>query len=181
MEGINMRDVLAAASSMLSATPQRWISLAQTAPESLLKREPAPGQWSAQACLGHLLDAERGVFPVRVRAFLTGQDLRNFDPDAEGSSLGERTTGDMAAEFARLRAASLTDLAAVSKADLARTARHSALGEVTLGELVHEWVAHDLMHTVQAERALMQPFIAACGPWREFFTDHIVKAPAPET
>ena len=38
-------------------------------------------------------------------------------------------------------------------------ARHQELGPVTLEQLLHEWAAHDLMHTVQAERALMQPFI----------------------
>ncbi|MBA2285220.1 MAG: hypothetical protein H0W02_07045 [Ktedonobacteraceae bacterium] len=43
---------------------------------------------------------------------------------------------------------------------------------MTLGELLHEWAAHDLMHTVQAERALMQPFILACGPWRSYLSDH---------
>jgi hypothetical protein len=34
--------------------------------------------------------------------------------------------------------------------------------------------AHDLNHTVQAERALMQPFIAGSGPWRTagVFADH---------
>jgi hypothetical protein len=31
---------------------------------------------------------------------------------------------------------------------------------------------HDLMHTVQAERALMQPFIAGCGPWQPYCADH---------
>jgi hypothetical protein len=78
----------------------------------------------------------------------------------------------MAAEFAQHRAASLTALSRVKPADLSRTARHSELGMVTLSELLHEWAAHDLMHTVQAERALMQPFIAGCGPWRPYFKDH---------
>ena len=154
--------------------------MAETTPESLLERAPAPGEWSAKECLGHLLDAERGVFPVRVRAFLAGQDFRSYDPDAEGSPLVQRTTGELASEFALLRTASLADLAAVTAADLDRTARHSALGEVTLGQMVHEWAAHDLMHTVQAERAMMQPFIEACGPWREFFTDHIAVRSAAE-
>jgi hypothetical protein len=30
-----------------------------------------------------------------------------------------------------------------------------------------------LEHTVQAERALMQPFIEGCGPWRMYFLDHV--------
>jgi len=56
---------------------------------------------------------------------------------------------------------------------LPRTARHQELGPVTLEQLLHEWAAHDLMHTVQAERALMRPFIEGCGPWRPYFADHI--------
>jgi hypothetical protein len=42
--------------------------------------------------------------------------------------------------------------------------RHAELGLVTLDELIHEWAAHDLMHIIQRERALMQPYIADCGP-----------------
>ncbi|HEY7984153.1 MAG TPA: DinB family protein [Ktedonobacterales bacterium] len=175
-----MQEILTVATTMLRATPERWINLAQTTPESVLERAPAPGEWSARACLGHLLDVERFVFPVRVRAFLAGQDLQNFDPDTEGTPPERQTTAAMAAEFARLRQASIGELAGVSDADLARTARHSALGMVTLSELIHEWVAHDLMHTVQGERAMMQPFVAACGPWQPNFADHVAKAPAQE-
>ncbi len=40
-----------------------------------------------------------------------------------------------------------------------------------------EWSALRLMHTVQAERALMQPFMPGCGPWRPFFRDHEVRVP----
>jgi hypothetical protein len=32
------------------------------------------------------------------------------------------------------------------------------------------------MHTVQGERALMQPFIAGCGAWQSYFTAHAVGA-----
>lgn len=43
---------------------------------------------------------------------------------------------------------------------------------VTLREMLNEWAGHDLMHTVQAELAVMQPFITASGPWRGYFADH---------
>jgi hypothetical protein len=43
---------------------------------------------------------------------------------------------------------------------------------------LHEWVAHDLMHLVQAERALLQPFIQGSGPWRPFFADYEAAPPA---
>jgi hypothetical protein len=58
--------------------------------------------------------------------------------------------------------------------DLTRGAIHREYGPVQLGQLLHEWAAHDLMHTIQAERALMQPFVAKSGPWRVTFADHDV-------
>lgn len=84
--------------------------------------------------------------------------------------------GEIAATFAQLRARSLEALSQVTDRDLTLTAVHSELGTVTLEQMLHEWVAHELMHTVQAERALMQPFIAGSGPWRGYFADHEVSA-----
>ena len=37
----------------------------------------------------------------------------------------------------------------------------------------YRWAGHDLMHTVQGERAIMQVFIDACGPWKKYFSDHV--------
>jgi len=66
-------------------------------------------------------------------------------------------------------------LSKVGPGDLSRTARHQELGMVTLGEMIHEWAGHDLMHTVQGERAILQPFIEGSGPWKRYFSDHIVQ------
>ena len=162
--------------AMLSATPQRWLTLTATLPEELLARPPAPGEWSALDCLQHLIDTERWVFPVRIRSFLAGQDLMDFDPDAQERDGSVRLPVQLAAEFAQLRQQSLGVLTTVETTDLPRTLTHSAYGRVTLGEMLNEWPAHDLNHTVQAERSLMQSFIAGCGPWRETFRDHDVAA-----
>jgi hypothetical protein len=80
----------------------------------------------------------------------------------------------LAEEFARLRRESLLILEKLTPSDLERKARHAELGMVKLTEMVHEWAAHDLNHTVQAERALMQPFIQGSGPWQVYFTDHYI-------
>jgi hypothetical protein len=79
----------------------------------------------------------------------------------------------LAREFEGMRHESLRLFRRLTTADLERTARHPELGRVTLGELIHEWAGHDLMHTVQAERAMMQPFIQGCGPWTSYFSDHV--------
>jgi hypothetical protein len=158
--------------AILSTTPARWLNLTDTIPIELLSRPPAPGEWSALDCLQHLLDVEQMVFPIRLRALLAGQDFVAFDPDTQGTKDALQTPAQLAARFAQLRAEDLTILEQVTPEDLARTARHSELGQVTMEELLHEWVGHDLMHTVQAEQALIQPFILGSGPWRHYFQDH---------
>lgn len=168
-----MEDVIAHVKGVLSTTVAYWKMLTETLPADVLTRRPAPGEWSAMECLQHLVDTERMVFPARLQALLAGRDFAAFDPDAQGAKPADAVTpAGLAAEFARLRPASLAALEQVTEADFPRTARHSELGIVTMSEFLHEWAAHDLNHTVQAERAIMQPFIAGCGPWRSYFSDH---------
>lgn len=168
-----MDDVLRAAQGVLRSTPQRWMSLSELHPE-LFQRRPAPKEWSAFDCLKHLVETERGVFPPRIGHLLRGEDFPAFDPDRQGPIAGaDLTPAEWAREFARLRWESLSLLSRLGPADLPRKARHAELGVVTLGELIHEWAGHDLMHTVQGERAILQPFIEGCGPWKPYFDDHL--------
>jgi len=168
-----MEDVIVQVKAVLSTTAAYWKALTETLPADVLTRRPAPGEWSAMECLQHLVDTERMVFPVRLQALLAGRDFEAFNPDPQGTAPADTLTpASLAAEFARFRTADLAALAQVTGADLPRTARHSELGIVTLAEFLHEWAAHDLNHAIQADRAVMQPFIAGCGPWRSYFADH---------
>ena len=174
-----MNNILIEARTILQTTPLRWTNLSQHLSAGVLGLQLAPKEWSAVDCLQHLVDAERSVFPVRIRALLAGQDFAAYDPDRQGTKSSSRLSPiELATEFARLRVESLALFDGLTPADLARQARHQELGLVTLSELVHEWAGHDLMHTVQAERALMQPFIQGCGPWQSYFRDHIVGGPS---
>jgi hypothetical protein len=167
-----MEDMLEQVKSVLMTTPERWNNLVDAISSELLSRQPAPNEWSAVECLQHLIDTERYVMPVRVRAFLAGQDFPGFNPEADGTQNAGPNPTELAADFAHLRAENLALLTQVTPSDLDRQARHAELGMVSLGEMLSEWAGHDLMHTVQAERALMQPFLRACGPWRFYFADH---------
>ena len=168
-----MEKVLNSMRALITTTPERWIGMARTLPVELLETPAAEGEWSAVECLQHIVDTEK-VFQFRIQAFLAGQDFTGFNPDAEGTKPGAKPPLELAEEFVRLRRESLLALDQLSPADLDRKARHVELGVVTLSEMVHEWAAHDLNHTVQAERALMQPFIKGSGPWKVYFTDHII-------
>ena len=169
-----MNTFLEGIQAVLSTTPERWQRLVSTLPIDLLSRPPIAGEWSALNCLQHLLDAELLVFPVRFRAILAAQNFVDFDPNEPHGNHDSQTPEQLAAAFARYRQESLTLLRQVKDDDLKRTAQHPKLGTVTLAQLLHTWAAHDLNHTVQAERALMQPFMLGCGPWRSFFRDHEV-------
>ncbi len=171
-----MESILTLSRQVLATTPTRWLELARTIEPELFSRPPAPKEWSALECLHHLIEGERDVFPARVRAYLAGQEFLGFDPGSDREPSPRPSPIALAEEFARLRAASLAQIASLTEADLDRSARHSMLGPVTLRETLNTWAAHDLNHTVQAECALMQPFIRDCGPFQCIFADHVAKA-----
>jgi hypothetical protein len=164
--------------AVLRVDGARWHALATGLDQDLLLRSPAPGEWSALECLGHAVDTEAAVFAARVRAILAGRpSFVAYDPDTESTPVTADTDPAALAErHATLRTESLALLATITEADLERTARHAELGPVSLSELLNEWAAHDLMHVVQAERAVMQAFIPGTGPWRPSFADHDVDA-----
>ena len=157
--------------SILTTTPTRWSNLVQSVPVELLLQKPAPTEWSALDCLQHIVDTERLTMPVRIKALLAEQSFAGFSPSAQGTK--PAPTVALADEFYRLRQDNLVLLALVKETDLEKKAHHAEYGMVTMSEFLHHWAGHDLMHTVQAERALLQPFIQGCGPWRVNYTDHI--------
>lgn len=163
---------------VLRADRVRWAEIASL-DGALIRRQPAVEEWSALECLGHAADTEWAVFAARTLAILEGEpQLRAYDPDAEGTKITSGTDpAELVARHAALRTRSLEVVGRVRGEDLDRTSRHSELGEVTLRELLHEWAAHEIMHLVQAERAVMQAFIPGSGPWRHYFADHDVELP----
>lgn len=168
-----MNDLLTTLQAILTMTPEKWTRLCQALPTDLLKQPAAPGQWSALECLHHL-SATEPVFAFRLNCFLEGcSEFPGYNPNDPGERIDPATTpAALSAEFNRRRSASLQALAKATEAHLGRRALHAELGPVTLGELLHEWAAHDLNHTIQAERALMQPLIQGSGPWQPSFADH---------
>ena len=172
-----MSDLVAQSLSMLRTSVDRWSAIARIDPE-LLARPPKPGEWSAIQTLQHAVDTELAVYRSRVLAILAGERFPGFDPEADGHV--DRVTlsaGELVALLADRRAQGIETLETLTPDDLPKTGVHSVLGTVTMAQLVNQWAAHDTMHIVQAERALMQAFIPASGPWRGYFTDHDVDLP----
>lgn len=161
--------------SILSTTPGRWVSLAQNLPAELANRRPLPEEWSALECLAHLLDTERNAFPPRLNNFLAGETLARYTPPAGYELTGGKQLDTLAAEFAALRAENLQLFDRLSEADLERTAVHPTHGPVRLRQFLCQWATHDLVHTMQAEKAILQPFLHGLGAWMVNFREHLIE------
>ncbi len=161
---------------ILKTTSERWSGLVESVPEELLQRPPCAGEWSALDCLRHLVEADRDLLFVRLQHILEGrEELIPYDPDAPRKPEPERSPKGLLAAFLELRRDTEQKLDGLDPEDLNRLIFHPEYGvDVTLGELLNLWAAHDLMHTVQAEQALMQAFIPGTSVWRSEFAAHDV-------
>ncbi len=133
---------------------------------------PEPGEWCANEVLGHLLEADRRGFVGRVRTVLT-QDAPTFVPwdqpaVAAARRDAERDPEALIAEFLAGREADLGLVESLDQVALARRGRHPLVGELSVSDLLHEWVHHDREHLAQLlaiSRSLVWP---AMGNARRF-------------
>lgn len=118
---------------------------------------PAPGEWSANECVGHLIEAERRGFAGRVAAILAtdrpdiSADLESWDPPAvaEARRDHERDGAELVAEFIALRSSGVALVRGLAPADLPRVGMHPAVGPLRVDEVIGEWVHHDRNHIRQ--------------------------------
>jgi hypothetical protein len=118
---------------------------------------PAPGEWSANECVGHLIEAERRGFAGRVEAILAADrpdiaaNLEAWDPPAVAAARRdhERRGAELVAEFLDLRSAGVVLVRSLTEADLARVGLHPHVGPLLVGEVIAEWVHHDRNHIRQ--------------------------------
>ena len=118
---------------------------------------PEPGEWSANECVGHLLEAERRGFAGRIRQILAVDPagapatLVTWDPPAVAEARRDhlRPGAELADEFATLRAESVVLVRELRPEELARSGLHPEVGVLRIDELLGEWVHHDRNHIRQ--------------------------------
>jgi DinB family protein len=118
---------------------------------------PEAGEWSANECVGHLIEAERRGFAGRIRHILSVSanrppvHLDGWDPPAVAEARRDdlRSGSELAAEFEALRADSLELLRSLRASDLERAGDHPEVGLLRVDELLGEWVHHDRNHVRQ--------------------------------
>ncbi|MGD0447677.1 MAG: DinB family protein [Candidatus Dormibacteria bacterium] len=114
---------------------------------------PAPGEWCVKEVLGHLVEADRRGFAGRVQLLIEREDpeLQGWDQGEVARARGDcdRDAVELLREFGVGRAAGLQLLARLTATDLRRSGRHSKVGDLSVGDIVNEWVHHDRNHLKQ--------------------------------
>lgn len=159
--------------AILARTPATLDAMLRGLPEPWITAHEGGETWSPFDVVGHLVHGERTDWLTRAGIILAEGESRTFTPFdrfAQFEAFKGRTLESLLDEFTRLRNESLEALSAMqlTPADLDRTGRHPAFGQVTLRQLLATWVAHDMDHVVQIARILARQYSDEVGPWRAY-------------
>lgn len=115
-----------------------------------------PAEWSANECVGHLIEAERRGFAGRIRQILAAPvdrpaTLEAWDPPAVAAGRHDdlRPAAELAGEFTTLRGEGVALVRGLTPDDLPRFGHHPEVGTLRVDELLGEWVHHDRNHIRQ--------------------------------
>ena len=144
---------------------------------------PEPGEWSANECVGHLIEAERRGFAGRIRTILAGAasgkpaDARGVGPARRRRRRDATTSGsgaELAAEFDALRADGVA-LVRGLRAERPRRGSgiHPDVGPLRVDELLGEWVHHDRNHVRQMLAVSQARVWPQMGNARRFFLEDL--------
>lgn len=155
---------------LLRVTPAVLHAWLAELPEPWVRTNEGTDTWSPYDVVGHLIHGERTDWIPRVEHLLQHGASRPFTPfdrfamfrDSHGKSLDQ-----LLDTFAELRAGNVDRLESFRLApeDLRRQGLHPELGQVTLGQLLATWVAHDLNHLGQIARVMGHQYAEEVGPW----------------
>ena len=114
---------------------------------------PAPNEWSANECLGHVIEADGRGFAGRIRRILAEDGITEQPWDqvavAAARRDNERPVSAILDEFRSGRDEGIALVSGLREGDLDRFAIHARVGRVTVRNLLHEWVFHDRNHIRQ--------------------------------
>jgi len=114
---------------------------------------PTPDEWSANECVGHLIEADRRGFGGRIQRILAENGVAEAGWDQIGVAAArrdwERPVASILEEFTAGRDSGIAVVEGLRDDDVDRYAVHAVVGPVTVQNLLHEWVFHDRNHIRQ--------------------------------
>lgn len=158
---------------VLVSTPEKLRREIGTMSLREMKASPAPGKWSVQVVLAHLDDMESFAMRGRVEAMVTEDYpfLKSFDQVSRALDLhyDRIDPGKSLASFIRKRKQNLRWLRTLRPAHLKRQGMHQRVGEISVGDFLHEWAFHDLGHLKQIMEIKRYALYPRMGNMRKFY------------
>jgi hypothetical protein len=158
---------------MLAATPDILRGLMSELNEQDARWKPAPDRFSVAEVLAHLSHSEWHCYRIRLDRFMN-EERPEFEPDDAQMYLDRYRDADPEEEFAHFedqRETNLEYLRGLPESAGNRVAIHQSAGEITLGQMLHEWTLHDLGHIRQvAELVRARTYLAGAGPLGREYT-----------
>jgi len=135
-----------------------------------IRWKPASNQWSILEIVRHLGDEEIDDF--RRRLFLTLEHPKEawppIDPEywAEQRTYNQGEIGEALQAFTRERGDSIAQLRALVSPAWSASHHHTVMGEITAGDLLAAWTAHDMLHLRQIAKRKYQLIRRHAGEYR---------------
>jgi len=124
-------------------------------PASQLTARPLAGKWSAAEIVHHLSDSE-SISSIRLRRLIAEDHpvIYGYDQERYARDLryNERDVAPSLANFAAVRAATVTLLATLKDADWAREGWHTEMGRYTPETWLQIYAVHAHNHAAQIQR-----------------------------
>jgi hypothetical protein len=151
-------------------------ALVQGLTDEQARWKPDPDSWSVLEVVCHLLDEERSDFRIRLDLTLhrPGEPWPGINPQGwvTERAYNQQVLPAALAALAQERETSLAWLRALPPPDWT-AARQAPWGQITAGDLMAAWVAHDILHTRQLvelrwalTRAELEPHsVEYAGQW----------------
>jgi DinB superfamily len=143
----------------LERAPEIVLPLVLEVPETILKRRPRPGKWSAHEHACHLATVHP-VMLARLNLMLTERrpSIVSYFPsteEEEGSSLKLNLEEEMQ-RFSRDRQKLVERLKTLSPADWERTAGHDEYTHYSVFIMFRHLAMHDMFHAYRIEELLLK-------------------------
>ena len=152
----------------LERAPAIVIPLVRQANPEILKRRPAPGEWSIHENACHLAEVHP-LFFQRLDLMLsdTNPVIRSYDPgrDDPDDALLKLDLDASLRRFADDRARLVARLRQLSAADWTRTARHDEYNAYSVFTMFRHLALHDFHHAYRIEELLLRKDWPAPSPW----------------
>jgi hypothetical protein len=152
---------------MLEATPEVLRGLMCELSEEDAEWKPAPDRFSVAEVLAHLSHSEGHCYRTRLDRMLDEEmpELEADDAQMHLHLYRHAHAEDSFDHFEEQRETNVEFLRDLPVEAGDRRAMHSAAGEITLAQMLHEWVLHDLGHIRQiAELVRARRYLAGAGP-----------------